>query len=117
MPGVFRLPGRDFICLNKFTKPIRRCLWPAYPDQLVSGQRALDNFHGRLRLFEFSREIRAQVFIRLARNRWCGDADFHTAVVNIPYLIAFGPGLDMNVDQQILAGPVIPLPGCHAQIE
>ena len=75
----------------------------AYFYQLVFGQLSLDDFHIRLRLVEFFRQIRGQIFIRFACDRWCRYTDFQATVMNISNPIPPGPGLDVNIDQEILS--------------
>ena len=71
--------------------------------QLVSGQLSLDNFHIRLRLVELFCQVRGQILVRLTCDRWCRYAYLQTAVMNVSNSIPFGPGLDVNIDQEILS--------------
>jgi len=85
--------------------------------QLVPAQRTLENFHIGLRQVELLRQKRRQISIRLTRNRRRRYADLYATVVKVSDFIPFSPGLDVDIEQEILARPVIPSIGFHAQIE
>lgn len=65
--------------------------------QLVPAQCSLDDFHVGLRQLELLRQKRRQIFIRLARNRRCRDADLQSAVVKVSDFVPFSAGLDVDI--------------------